>query len=130
MCGSSPQQDCACLRTCSLRHSCSHSRPEDADCSASKISILVCCCLLQDFLDKEVPKRIASAGCGGELLHSIVDQTDVSSLLALSTMDKLPHAVHGNGVAYVGDAWHPMSPFCEFTNLKMHVKEKTMQMQH
>lgn len=67
--------------------------------------------LAQDFLDHEVPKRVAAAGCGGELLHSIIDKTDVSSLLALSAMDKMPHPVHGNGIAYVGDAWHPMSPF-------------------
>ncbi|KAK9809467.1 hypothetical protein WJX73_000614 [Symbiochloris irregularis] len=65
----------------------------------------------QDFLDHEVPQRVAAAGCGGDLLHSIIDRTDVTSLLALSTMDKLPHPHNDNGIAYVGDAWHPMSPF-------------------
>lgn len=66
---------------------------------------------MQDFLDHEVPKRVAAAGCGGSLLHSIIDKTDVSSLLALSTMDKPPHQHRDRGIAYVGDAWHSTTPF-------------------
>lgn len=26
-------------------------------------------------------------------------------------MDKPPHALQQNGIVYVGDAWHPMTPF-------------------
>jgi len=46
-----------------------------------------------------------------EPLLNILRGTPASSLVAYPTMDKPPHPVNGNGVAYIGDAWHPMSPF-------------------
>ncbi|KAK9864789.1 hypothetical protein WJX84_005645 [Apatococcus fuscideae] len=62
----------------------------------------------QEFMDKEVPKL---ADGFSEPLHSMIRETPASSLAALPAMDRPPHAVHGNGIVYIGDAWHPMSPF-------------------
>lgn len=62
----------------------------------------------QAFMDNEVPKL---ADGFAEPLHSMIRETPASSLVALPAMDRPPHPIHGNGVVYIGDAWHPMSPF-------------------
>ena len=59
-------------------------------------------------MDTEVPKL---ADGFSEPLHSMIRETPACSLVALPAMDRPPHAVHGNGIVYIGDAWHPMSPF-------------------
>lgn len=67
---------------------------------------------LQEFLEHEVPKIAEDGGFSGEpLLAKILRQTETSTLKAFPTIDKFPHAAKDDGVAYIGDAWHPMSPF-------------------
>lgn len=67
--------------------------------------------LLQAFLEKEVPKL--AQGFTGPLAD-MLQETPASSLVAIPGMDKLPHAFQDNGIAYIGDAWHPMTPFAGF----------------
>ena len=59
-------------------------------------------------MEHEVPKL---ADGFSEPLPSVLRETDAASLTALPAIDRLPHAVHDNGVVYIGDAWHPMPPF-------------------
>jgi hypothetical protein len=63
---------------------------------------------VQVFLEQEVPKLAEGFS---EPLPSMLARTEASSLTAYPAVDKLPHPVHGNGIAYIGDAWHPMSPY-------------------
>ncbi|KAK9837382.1 hypothetical protein WJX84_006687 [Apatococcus fuscideae] len=46
-----------------------------------------------------------------EPLPSLLHATKATSMVSYPCMDKLPHPNHDNGVVYLGDAWHPMSPF-------------------
>ncbi len=65
--------------------------------------------VLQEFMKTELPKLAAGFA---EPLQSMIRATRVSSLSAFSAIDKLPHPNTGeNGIVYIGDAWHPMSPF-------------------
>ena len=68
----------------------------------------MCCIVLQEFLDREAPKLAEGFS---EPMPSMLRKTAASSLTALPAMDKPPHPVHEHGVVYIGDAWHPMSPF-------------------
>ncbi len=72
---------------------------------------------LQNFLDKEVPKLAEGFT---EPLPSLLRNTPASALIAYPTMDKPPHPIHGNGIVYLGDAWHPMSPFAGCILLPSH----------
>ncbi len=63
---------------------------------------------LQEFLDVEVPKLAEGYP---EVLQNLLRQSSPSSLWTTKLMDKLPHRHPENGIVYVGDAWHPMSPF-------------------
>ncbi len=73
---------------------------------------------LQEFMNTELPKLAAGFG---EPLQSMIQATRVSSLTAFSAVDKMPHPNTGeNGIVYIGDAWHPMSPFSGATNVLSH----------
>lgn len=62
----------------------------------------------QEFLENEVP-RIAQGFTGA--LPAVLAETPASSLVAIPGMDKPPHKLQHNGIVYIGDAWHPMTPF-------------------
>ena len=65
--------------------------------------------VLQEFMRDELPWLAAGFS---EPLQSMIGETRPSSLSAFNAIDKLPHSNNGdNGVVYIGDAWHPMSPF-------------------
>ena len=66
-------------------------------------------CVLQEFMDNELPKLASGFR---EPLQSMIRETRSSSLSAFNAIDKLPHPNTGNnGIVYIGDSWHPMSPF-------------------
>ena len=64
--------------------------------------------MLQAFLETEVP-RIADGFTGA--LPAVLQDTPASSLVAIPGMDKPPHTLQHEAIVYIGDAWHPMTPF-------------------
>lgn len=66
---------------------------------------------MQEFKEREIPKLLAGFSSPLEPLLTLIRQTPASALVAMPARDKPPHAIHDRGVVYIGDAWHPMSPF-------------------
>ena len=69
---------------------------------------------VQVFLEREVPEMASGSA---EPLPSLLRQTPASSLTAYAGMDKLPHPMDGNGIAYLGTGlseWKPMQLLANF----------------
>lgn len=77
------------------------------------------CAFQQAFLETELPKITADFG---EPMPSMLRLTQPSSITSIAALEKAPHSLHDNGVVYIGDAWHPMTPASGMTTPSCTVK--------